>query len=131
MEAVDYGAYLASREWALLREAVRERSGGVCERCRRNPQQAVHHLTYERVGRELLEDLQAICTPCHEYLSGKAERDPLTGLTRSQAEALDALDETIRERLQRLAYDPCDERSLEEFITARDRRKALVHEMQL
>ena len=39
---------------------------------------AVHHLTYERMGAELLEDLMAICDPCHEFLSGKSEDDPLT-----------------------------------------------------
>jgi hypothetical protein len=70
-----YQEYLASREWAEKREAVRERSGDRCERCG-GPQQAVHHLTYERIGHELLEDLQAVCDPCHEYLSAKREDDP-------------------------------------------------------
>lgn len=67
----EYHEYLTSREWALLREQVRERSGGFCERCWVRPMQACHHLTYERVGHERLEDLQAICNPCHEYESGK------------------------------------------------------------
>ena len=71
-----YPQYLASREWALKREAVRKRSGNKCERCKKAPQDAVHHLTYERVGNEHLEDLQAICDPCHEFLSGKSDYDP-------------------------------------------------------
>lgn len=71
----DYQRYLASREWALLREQVRERSGNKCERCG-GPYQSTHHLTYERIGHELLEDLQAVCNPCHEFLSGKRDDDP-------------------------------------------------------
>ena len=71
-----YKAYLASREWALKREAVRKRSGNKCERCKTGPQDAVHHLTYEHVGNEPLEDLQAICDPCHEFLSGTSRFDP-------------------------------------------------------
>ncbi len=71
-----YQTYLASREWALLREAVRERSGNTCERCKAAPQQAVHHLTYARLYSERLDDLMAICDPCHAYLSGVSDFDP-------------------------------------------------------
>ena len=73
--AFDYKRYLASREWAVLRERVRERSGDECERCRK-PMQAVHHQTYERIGHENLDDLQAVCNPCHEFLSAKSDQDP-------------------------------------------------------
>lgn len=73
----EYHAYLASREWALKREAVRRRSGNRCERCNERPQQAVHHLTYKNLGDEPLHELQAICNPCHEYLSGVREDDPM------------------------------------------------------
>jgi hypothetical protein len=72
----EYKEYLASREWAVLREKVRERSNNKCERCREAPQEAVHHLTYERIGHELLEDLQAVCNSCHEFVSGKRDTDP-------------------------------------------------------
>lgn len=129
--AFNYHAYLASREWALLREAVRERSGGICERCGQNPQDAVHHLTYARVGHEDLEDLQAICNPCHQYLSGTADVDPANGFCRLQSLALDALDQTIAQSLYRLSADPNDAGALAEFLTARDRRKAVVHEANL
>lgn len=69
--------YYASREWAILKEQVRERSGGRCERCGNRPYEQTHHLTYERLGNELLEDLQGLCAPCHEYVSGKRHEDPL------------------------------------------------------
>ena len=71
-----YQAYLCSREWAEKREAVKERAGGKCERCTVLPIDAVHHLTYKRKYAERLEDLSAICTPCHEFTHGKSDFDP-------------------------------------------------------
>ena len=73
----EYHQYLASREWAIKREAVKRRAEGLCERCWALPMTAVHHKTYEHVGHEPLEDLQAICGPCHRFESGKATIDPL------------------------------------------------------
>lgn len=73
---VDYYAYLASREYAVLKRAVKRRSKGVCERCFRAPAEQVHHLNYRRVGREELSDLQHVCKPCHEYLSAVSDFDP-------------------------------------------------------
>lgn len=77
MTTAEYKRYLASREWAVKREAVRERSRGWCERCGVPPLEAVHHLTYERIGREELRDLLGVCDDCHRYLSGKISFDPL------------------------------------------------------
>ena len=37
--------------------------------------QAVHHLTYERIGDELMGDLLAVCSPCHAWLSGNTDAD--------------------------------------------------------
>jgi hypothetical protein len=39
---------------------------------------AVHHVTYANVGHEPLDDLMAICDPCHAFLSAKSNVDPLT-----------------------------------------------------
>lgn len=75
-EREKYQAYLCSREWAEKRQAVKERSGDRCERCRILPMEACHHLTYARKYSEKLEDLQAICNACHEYTHGKADFDP-------------------------------------------------------
>jgi len=74
-EAEKYQAYLCSREWSILKEAVRERAGGMCERCFVNPMQACHHLTYIRKYEERLSDLQAICDDCHSYTHGKSSSD--------------------------------------------------------
>jgi len=72
----DYQRYLASREWAVRKRAVRERAQGCCERCLLLPLAATHHLTYEHVGAEPLEDLQGVCKPCHAFESGLADFDP-------------------------------------------------------
>ncbi len=76
MAKFNYQEYLASREWGLLKVAVRQRSGGTCERCKQAPHEQTHHVTYERIGHELLTDLLGVCRPCHEYLSGLTDHDP-------------------------------------------------------
>lgn len=71
-----YNAYLASREWAVLKEQVKSRSGGECEHCNYAPGTQTHHQTYERKYCELLSDLLHVCAPCHEFLSGKTNVNP-------------------------------------------------------
>ena len=78
MGRAKYHAYLASRPWDLKREAVMKRAAGRCERCHKAPPDQVHHLSYAHTFDEPLEDLQAICKPCHEFLSGKTVADPAT-----------------------------------------------------
>lgn len=68
--------YYASREFGVLKRQVRERSGGVCERCATAPMDVAHHVTYERLGREKLEDMLALCEPCHRYVHGHDDYDP-------------------------------------------------------
>lgn len=68
--------YYCSREWGLKKKAVHARADGICERCHRNPIAAVHHLTYIRLYREKLEDLQGVCFPCHEFIHGHIDEDP-------------------------------------------------------
>jgi 5-methylcytosine-specific restriction endonuclease McrA len=62
-----YNEYLLSPEWYARRLAVLKRDGNKCRACQDDASQ-VHHLTYERVGKEPLEDLVAICDGCHERL---------------------------------------------------------------
>ena len=69
--------YMASRPWRLLFEYVRERSGGICERCENRPMYAAHHLTYIRRYHERTDDLLAVCVPCHEFLHAHSEHDPV------------------------------------------------------
>lgn len=68
-------AYYCSREWGLKKEAVHQRSGGVCERCHKNPGEAVHHKTYIRLFNELLTDLWHLCSDCHDFVHGRGDVD--------------------------------------------------------
>lgn len=60
-----YQDYLRSSHWRALRLKVLERDGHRCKGCRRKDRLEVHHLTYERLGRELSEDLITLCQRCH------------------------------------------------------------------
>lgn len=66
----EYEAYLKTEEWNSLRVKVFENCKGVCEVCENSPAEQVHHLTYERIGNEELDDLMGVCRPCHELIHG-------------------------------------------------------------
>lgn len=76
----DYNAYLATPAWRERRQKVLDRAAGLCEGCRANRADVVHHLTYERVGREMLFDLVAVCQPCHEQIHPHMDRHEVTTL---------------------------------------------------
>lgn len=61
-----YDAYLASPEWQAKRAKVLTRDGFRCRGCETRRATQVHHLTYARVGRELLFDLVSVCDECHD-----------------------------------------------------------------
>jgi len=72
-----YQEYLSSQRWALLRNLINARSNNVCERCGGAPHESTHHLTYKHIFNESLSDLQAVCNPCHRFLSGRCDNDPI------------------------------------------------------
>jgi hypothetical protein len=63
-----YEEYLKTPAWKSLRVKVFKRSIGNCEGCADNRATEVHHLTYDRLGYEMLFDLVAVCRPCHEII---------------------------------------------------------------
>ena len=63
-----YRAHLDSWKWRELRALVMTRAEHLCEVCYAAPAEHVHHLTYQRLGAELLTDLLAVCLPCHASL---------------------------------------------------------------
>jgi 5-methylcytosine-specific restriction endonuclease McrA len=78
-----YAAYQRSHHWRRLRKKLLEARRYRCEHCgkedpyrdeKRGFRLHVHHLTYERLGKERLEDLQALCRDCHRlaHKSGNA-----------------------------------------------------------
>lgn len=69
-----YGAYLASPHWKGLRAKYRQ--SGRPQRCSvcRSHRFQLHHLTYERLGAELLDDLVPLCRWCHDKTHGAERR---------------------------------------------------------
>lgn len=63
---VVYSTYIISREWSKKRQAAFRHYGRVCAMCKTTVGSLhVHHLTYERLGREKMKDLQILCADCH------------------------------------------------------------------
>jgi 5-methylcytosine-specific restriction endonuclease McrA len=60
-----YSYYLESEEWRLKSRETIAAAGGICTYCNKAPAVQAHHITYDRVGEELPEDLRAICLDCH------------------------------------------------------------------
>ena len=59
--SVDY----ASQQWKEVRRLRLALDHGLCVFCK-SPAEDVHHVTYERVGKELSEDLRSLCKICHD-----------------------------------------------------------------
>ena len=62
----DYRKYIKSKAWRNLRKVVLERDKYACQKCLATGKPLhVHHLNYNRVGREKLTDLISVCEDCH------------------------------------------------------------------
>ncbi len=66
-----YDDYLDSDVWHGKVKLVILRCGNVCEACRLEPVEHIHHLTYAHVGAEPLFDLVGVCGDCHSSLHGR------------------------------------------------------------
>ncbi|MYB00219.1 HNH endonuclease [Candidatus Poribacteria bacterium] len=63
----DYKKYMRSKEWKAKRQEKLEACDHKCEcegGCYRKATQ-IHHLHYDTLGNESMEDLQALCPKCH------------------------------------------------------------------
>lgn len=61
----EYRAYLQSKEWKAKREKRLEIDENTCCVCGREAT-VVHHLTYDRLRHEDLNDLVSLCAKCHQ-----------------------------------------------------------------
>jgi len=65
LKLMNYKDYLKTPEWQEKRHDALISAGGTCQRCGKYKDLQVHHLTYERRGEELPEDLMVLCQDCH------------------------------------------------------------------
>ena len=62
-------AYLKSAQWKALRLATLKRDHYTCQQCGiDNVPLDVHHIHYNNLGNEPLEDLVCVCRSCHQEI---------------------------------------------------------------
>jgi hypothetical protein len=61
-----YQSHLASDYWHALRQKALRRDNWLCQGCLEAAAEHIHHMTYERLGQELLCDVVSLCTDCHQ-----------------------------------------------------------------
>ena len=61
-----YSDYIESEEWKAVRRKRMSIDGYQCQMCGTAKNLEVHHLTYERLGHEDMDDLITLCHKCHE-----------------------------------------------------------------
>lgn len=65
LRSLPYEQYLLTSWWRSRRNVALRSAGYHCERCGVGRELQVHHLSYERLGAEIDEDLQVLCRGCH------------------------------------------------------------------
>lgn len=65
---MSYEDYLSSTRWNRRKHAFYGRNENSCAACSSKRRLVVHHLSYERLGRERDEDLVVLCWDCHDEL---------------------------------------------------------------
>ena len=70
----EYTDYIKSDKWRARCNELRAKRGSICERCGSDVWIEVHHLTYDRLGDELDDDLQIVCHACHPQVDKEREQ---------------------------------------------------------
>lgn len=73
----DYQSYIRSREWETRAIEAKRRAGWRCQECGKRFEVGerhklhAHHLTYDRLYRELRQDVKVLCQDCHKRAHGR------------------------------------------------------------
>jgi hypothetical protein len=68
MNKLEYQTYLHSEHWINKRKEFYKVNQAICSKCQSTKNLNLHHLTYARLGKELLTDLICLCETCHHDL---------------------------------------------------------------
>lgn len=68
-----YEQHIRSARWKNMKRDFRKLRGDKCERCGSGHQLELHHRTYERLGLELIKDLELLCSGCHSVADQERE----------------------------------------------------------
>ncbi len=87
MANVAYEKYIQSPEWRIRADMAKYRAGFLCQSCGKTSDLQAHHRTYERLGHELPDDIEVLCSECHKARHGKLlyEHKPIERLLRAHA----------------------------------------------
>jgi hypothetical protein len=61
----NYQAYLSSGHWYRMKRIIHKKYSDRCNVCAGTKDFRVHHRTYDRIGREEINDLVLLCAKCH------------------------------------------------------------------
>jgi hypothetical protein len=78
-----YAEYLRSRHWRRFRVEYKKARPWQCAICHDSDRLELHHVTYERLGQERLDDVRPLCQVCHSTLHQLAA-EGLSGLNPDQ-----------------------------------------------
>ena len=78
MSAEDKQTYMLSIEWQELRILVFTRDNYTCQSCGTKSSLNCHHITYENLGMESIDQLTTLCTTCHTALHKRLGYDRTT-----------------------------------------------------
>lgn len=71
IKIVDYKEYIKSTVWYQKRLARLKKDNYTCQKCGDTEFLEVHHLTYDNLGDEPIEDLICLCRACHQAIHDK------------------------------------------------------------
>jgi hypothetical protein len=120
-----YNRYINSPAWSDRKRAYFSTYARVCAFCGTTDDIHLHHHTYDRMGRELDEDLVPLCVSCHDAVHDyhRSNRVTLTVATRVVAQGRAVI---VKRRSDKRAKDR--ERRRRKRTTADEKR--LVREQQ-
>lgn len=68
-----YAEYIVSEAWRIKCREALERAAYKCQLCAKDKKLSVHHNTYDRLGKELPQDLVVLCQKCHNVYHAKRD----------------------------------------------------------
>lgn len=80
----EYQQYLLSDEWKEFRKKAFAHYGRKCDRCQKTTTLQIHHLHYNNIFHEYLEDVRVLCKTHHEEVHGINKHKNKDKLTKSQ-----------------------------------------------
>jgi hypothetical protein len=96
----EYEEYLESPQWKAFRKKAFAHYGRKCDRCPKTTTLQIHHLHYNNIFHEELEDVRVLCKAHHEETHGiKQPKAKKSRLTQQQIQS--KLDKSARKREKR------------------------------